>query len=150
MHRQSPIDLQRNPAVIGDPEEKECPDWHYMQHKPDSCSWEDMVNKNTFEIMRHSLRINIPTTPDGEVDCIRPTDGERRWPRLDYSKGFPNWWWMSHMDLSVPSQHFQEGKRYAAELTLAHFYEIAHHKNQVRRVSALVIPCLRSRKTHLV
>jgi hypothetical protein len=91
-----------------------------------------MVSKNTFEIKPSSLRINIPTTDDGEVDCVRASDGERRWPRLDYSKGFPDWWLMSHMDLSVPSQHKQEGVKYAAELTLAHFYEVVHGKNQVR------------------
>jgi hypothetical protein len=131
MHRQSPVDLQRNPAVIGDPAEKECPDWHYMQHKADSCTWEDMVNKDTFKILRSSLRINIPITQDGEIDCVDPVDGERRFPRLDYSKGFPDWWLMDHIDLSVPGHHGQEGKLYPAELTLAHYYEKAHDKNQV-------------------
>lgn len=35
----------------------------------------------------------------------------------------------------MPSQHVQEGKRYAAEINLAHFYEINHYKNKAGTVS---------------
>jgi hypothetical protein len=132
LQRQSPIDLKRDRGVIGNANEKDCPDWHWMAYRPDSCSWEDMATKDTFQIERHALQVNIPTLPNGDIDCMRPSDGARRWPRLDYSKGFPDWWWMSRMDVTVPSQHHQEGKQYAAEVTLAHFYEVTHPKNQVR------------------
>jgi hypothetical protein len=141
LQRQSPIDLKRNRGVIGDPNEKDCPDWHWMAYRPDSCSWEDMATKDTFQIERHALQIHIPTNDDGDIDCTRKSDNARRWPRLDYSKGFPDWWWMSRMDVTVPSQHHQEGVQYAAEVTLAHFYEIGHPKNQVR---------LRPVKNHLL
>jgi hypothetical protein len=132
LQRQSPIDLKRDRGVIGNDNEKDCPDWHWMAYRPDSCSWEDMATKDTFQIERHALQVHIPTLPNGDIDCTRKSDGARRWPRLDYSKGFPDWWWMSRMDVTVPSQHHQEGKQYAAEVTLAHFYEVAHPKNQVR------------------
>lgn len=130
LHRQSPIDLKRDRGIIGHQFEKECPDWHWMQYRDDSCSWEDMEDQ--FEIERHSLKINIPVRPNGDIDCVRE-DGQRRFPRLDYSKGFPDWWWMDHMSITTPSNHIQEGTQYAAEVILAHFYQIAHPKNQVRR-----------------
>lgn len=128
LHRQSPIDLKRDRGITGHPEEKECPDWHWMQYRDDTCSWDDM--KDQFSIERHALKIQIPTLPNGDIDCVDP-DGTRQFPRLDYSKGFPDWWWLDHTSISVPSQHTQEGKQYAAEVTLAHFYEISHPKNQV-------------------
>lgn len=115
-------------AIVGGEIEKTCTDWHNMQHKDDTCKWQDMAN--SFEIARHALRINIPTLPNGDIDCIE--DGLRIYPRIDYSKGFPDWWFMQAMDISVPSQHRQHGKRYAAEVTLEHFYEKEHVKNQVR------------------
>jgi len=128
LHRQSPIDLKRDRAIPGNPNEKECPDWHYMQYRDDTCDWEDM--KSQFEILREALRITIPILPNGDIDCLSE-DGIRQFPRLDYSKGFPDWWWLDHIDITVPSSHTQEGKRYAAEVVLAHFYEIPHEKNQV-------------------
>lgn len=64
-------------------------------------------------------------------------DDRREFPRLDYSKGFPDWWHMARIDISTPSQHFQEGNQYAAEVTLAHFYEKDHFKNHVRSIIRL-------------
>lgn len=127
-----------------------------MAYKDDTCSWDDM--KDQFQILRHALRLKIPIMDNGEIDCFVMSGGQpkRRFPRLDYSKGFPDWWWLDSIDISVsttthckltheivtkantttifqvPSQHMQEGKRYAAEVTLEHFYEIPHVKNQVR------------------
>jgi hypothetical protein len=88
----------------------------------------------SFEINRHALQIHTPIRSDGDVDCVNNAN-ERKYPKLDYSKGFPDWWWLSRTDISVPSQHVQEGKRYAAEVTLAHFYEIDHYKNKLGHVS---------------
>ena len=129
MHRQSPIDLHRDRSIPGHRNEKECPDWHYMQYRDDTCDWSDMEDQ--FEIARHALKINIPIQSNGDIDCVRESDGFRQFPRLDYSKGFPDWFWLDHIEITVPSSHTQEGKRYAAEVILAHFYQIDHPKNQV-------------------
>ena len=129
MHRQSPIDLKRDRSIPGSRNEKECPDWHWMQYRDDTCKWDDM--KNAFSIERHALQIHIPTTDNGEIACQRK-DGSRNFPRLDYSKGFPDWWWLQRTDITLPSHHTQEGVQYAAEVTLAHFYSIDHPKNHVR------------------
>lgn len=127
MHRQSPINLLREVGVTGGDAEKDCPDWHYIQARDDSCTWDDM--KDQFTIERHALKLSIPQLPNGDIDCIE--NGERRYPRLDYSKGFPDWFFLQHTEIMIPSQHTQEGTQYAAEITLAHFYEIAHVKNKV-------------------
>lgn len=136
IHRQSPINLERDRAVIGDDDEKECPDWHWMQFRDDTCSWDDL--KDQFTIQRHSLQINMPQRDNGEIDCFDEEKG-RRYPRLDYSKGFPDWWWLQRTEIMVPSQHTQEGHQYAAEVILAHFYQIEHYKNHVR---CQVVYCL--------
>jgi hypothetical protein len=128
LHHQSPIDLQRNRGEIGGPEEKECPDWHYMQTRDDTCTFDDI--KGHFTVARHALQINIPQKSNGEIDCNE--GGQRIYPRLDYSKGFQNWWWMQRIDIIAPSNHVQQNTKYAAEVVLAHFYEIEHYKNQVR------------------
>jgi hypothetical protein len=128
LHRQSPINLLRNRGVRGDPMEKECIDWHYIKYERGTCDWYDFQDQ--FEIMRHALRFSVPLRTNGDVDCEK--DGKRAYPRTDYSKGFPNWWWLDHVDIQVPSNHVQEGKRYDAEVILAHFYEFGHEKNQVR------------------
>lgn len=135
-HRQSPINLRRAPGVIGGEDEKECPDWHWMQFRDDTCSWEDM--KDHFSIARHALLINVPQMDDGEIDCYSEDKG-RRYPRLDYSKGFPDWWFMQRTEIMVPSQHSQEGVHYAAEVVLAHFYEKDHYKNKVSSAVVLIV-----------
>jgi hypothetical protein len=108
--------------------EKECIDWHYIKYERGTCDWYDFQDQ--FKIMRHALRFSVPLLTNGDVDCEK--DGQRAYPRTDYSKGFPNWWWLDHVDIQVPSSHVQEGKRYDAEVILAHFYEFGHSKNQVR------------------
>jgi hypothetical protein len=139
-HRQSPIDLLRDRGLWNDPNEKECPDWHWMKFQDGACTWDDLVDnddsihRNNFLIRRHGLQILQPVDNNGNLECFKESLGGARYPRLDYSKGFPNWWHLAHTEISVPSEHTQEGKRYDAEVTLAHFYEndeIA--KNQVSR-----------------
>jgi hypothetical protein len=129
VHRQSPINLVRNVGEANMPYSKECLDWHWLQFKDDTCTWDDM--RDQFEINRHALQIHVPTREDGKIDCWVQGEG-RKFPRLDYSKGFPDWWWMQRTDIVMPSLHWQEGHQYAAEVTLAHFYEVAHSKNEVR------------------
>ncbi len=103
-----------------------------MNFEDGSCAWEDM--EDSFEIARHALQIHTPMRQNGDINCSNAR-GERRYPRLDYSKGFPDWWHLDRTDIKVPSEHTQEGKRYAAEISLAHFYEVDHWKNQVGYVT---------------
>eukprot|EP00529_Nitzschia_sp_RCC80_P003057 CAMPEP_0113452454 /NCGR_PEP_ID=MMETSP0014_2-20120614/6854_1 /TAXON_ID=2857 /ORGANISM="Nitzschia sp." /LENGTH=1126 /DNA_ID=CAMNT_0000343825 /DNA_START=1476 /DNA_END=4856 /DNA_ORIENTATION=- /assembly_acc=CAM_ASM_000159 len=131
-HRMSPIDLQRDRAIQDGKNWKECPDWHWMNFEDGTCTWDDM--KNSFEINRHALTMNIPMRDNGDINC-RSSEGFRKYPRLDYSKGFPDWWHLDRTEIKVPSEHTQNGKRYAAEVVLSHFYELDHWKNQIGYVS---------------
>jgi hypothetical protein len=71
-----------------------------------------------------------------KIACIGQPGIGRRWGRADFPKGFSQWWFLSHIDFKVPSEHTQEGKRYAAEIQLHHVYsvtaEVAGVENQVR------------------
>ncbi|KAL3909150.1 MAG: hypothetical protein SGILL_008201 [Bacillariaceae sp.] len=131
-HRMSPVDLVRDRAIEDHSNWKECPDWHWMNFEDGSCDWDDM--RGHFEISRHALQIHTPQRSNGDIDCS-DSDGSRKYPRLDYSKGFPDWWHLDRTDIKVPSEHTQHGKRYAAEVSLAHFYEIDHYKNQIGYVT---------------
>mmetsp|Transcript_28487 Transcript_28487/g.77135 ORF Transcript_28487/g.77135 Transcript_28487/m.77135 type:complete len:1149 (+) Transcript_28487:390-3836(+) len=131
-HRMSPVNLVRDRAIEGNPNWKDCPDWHWMNFEDGSCRWEDM--EDSFEISKHALQIHTPMRRNGDINCAN-ADGERLYPRLDYSKGFPDWWHLDRTDIKTPSEHTQHGKRYAAEVTLAHFYELDHWKNQIGYVT---------------
>jgi len=139
-HRQSPINLKRDRGLFNHPNEKRCPDWHWMKYRDGACAWNDLVDnddsmhRNNFLIDRHALQILQPVDDDGVLQCFNETLGGRIYPKLDYSKGFPDWWNLHHTEISVPSEHTQEGVRYDAEVTLAHFYEIEHYKNQLGKV----------------
>eukprot|EP00545_Synedropsis_sp_CCMP1620_P000285 CAMPEP_0119029340 /NCGR_PEP_ID=MMETSP1176-20130426/40466_1 /TAXON_ID=265551 /ORGANISM="Synedropsis recta cf, Strain CCMP1620" /LENGTH=928 /DNA_ID=CAMNT_0006985675 /DNA_START=82 /DNA_END=2868 /DNA_ORIENTATION=- len=142
-HRQSPIDLMRDRGLFNHENEKECPDWHWMKYQDGACTWDDLVDnddsihRNNFLIQRHALQILQPVDNNGNLECFDEALGGARYPRLDYSKGFPDWWHLAHTEVSVPSEHTQEGKRYDAEVTLAHFYEVdddATRKNEIGKV----------------
>jgi hypothetical protein len=140
VHHQSPIDLQRNRAIPNNAFTKECPDWHWMRAEDGSCTWDDLVannhgakDTNNFHIQRHALQINTPVTKSGKLACTPSSDGTPKYPRADYSKGFPDWFLLDHTDIIVPSAHTQEGKQYDAEVHLASFYEVDDiEKNKVR------------------
>ena len=127
-HHQSPIDLERNRAVEEALEYNECIDLHWMKYEDSSCTWEQLEGEKAFSIERHALKMSQPLEPgnDGEgsikIGC-NSGDG-RRFGRIDFSKGFSDWWFLSHIDFKVPSEHTQEGKRYSAEVQMAHFYSI--------------------------
>jgi hypothetical protein len=131
-HRMSPINLVRDRAIEDHPNWKDCPDWHWMNFEDGTCAWDDM--EDSFEISRHALQIHTPMRSNGDINCAN-SEGERLYPRLDYSKGFPDWWHLDRTDVKVPSEHTQHGKRYAAEISLAHFYELDHYKNQIGYVT---------------
>ena len=107
-----------------------------MRYEHDTCTWDDM--KDHFSIERHALQINTPQDSNGDIACINK-DGQRKYPRMDYSHDTATWWYLQRTDITVPSQHTQDGKQYAAEVTLSHFYSI-DDKNKVRY--QLSITCL--------
>lgn len=137
--RQSPIDLLRNRGLLNHPESKECPDWHHMKFFEGACKWDDIidndsaVHRNNFLIRRHALQILTPVNEDGELQCKDDSIGGRVFPRLDVSKGFPDWFFHAFTEISVPSQHTSDGKRFSGEVTMTHFYEESDiPQNQVR------------------
>lgn len=87
-----------------------------------------MIAADSFTIERHALRIRQPITvlqnETAVINCFKEGLGSR-FGRLDYSKGFSDWWFLSHIDIHTPSEHTQEGQRYDAELQLHHFYSVS-------------------------
>lgn len=97
-----------------------------MKYEDASCSWDQLEEHQSFSIERHALRINQPIErADGDLRLACPRPGGRRWGRIDFSKGFSQWWFLSHIDVKIPSEHTQEGKRYSAEVQMAHFYSVS-------------------------
>ena len=136
-HHESPINLLRARAITTDPEYNECIDVHWMQYHDSSCSFDQLQAKNGFRIERHALKVVQPivlnATGSYALGCQQKG---KSWGRIDFSRGFSAWWYLSHIDLHVPSEHVQEGKRYDAELQMYHFYsksgEEAGVDNEVR------------------
>jgi hypothetical protein len=129
LHHQSPIDLQRNRGILNHPMENECIDLHWMKYEDSSCTWQQMVDGDAFSVERHALRVTQPMEGSHEEDnlrlaCPEPKRG-RRFGKLDFSKGFSDWWFLSHIDFHVPSEHTQDGKRYSAEAQMYHFYSVS-------------------------
>ncbi|KAG7372545.1 Eukaryotic-type carbonic anhydrase [Nitzschia inconspicua] len=137
-HHQSPINLKREYGLeLGThPNANECIDLHWMKYEDSFCTFDQLEDAEAFTIERHALRIsqpietydNIEDDTDGVPDGVRlmcriPGRGSR-FGRIDFSKGFSDWWHLSHTDIRVPSEHTQEGRRYDAEIQLAHFYSI--------------------------
>ena len=139
-HHQSPIDLQRNRGLTGSEMETECIDWHWMKYEDSSCTWQDLIDADAITVERHALRVTQPVDDELgrmgnlRLDCPGPP---RRFGRIDFSKGFADWWFLSHIDFHVPSEHTQDGKRYSAEAQMYHFYSeesgnAAGNENEVR------------------
>eukprot|EP00548_Thalassiothrix_antarctica_P003227 CAMPEP_0194129910 /NCGR_PEP_ID=MMETSP0152-20130528/1095_1 /TAXON_ID=1049557 /ORGANISM="Thalassiothrix antarctica, Strain L6-D1" /LENGTH=886 /DNA_ID=CAMNT_0038824291 /DNA_START=312 /DNA_END=2973 /DNA_ORIENTATION=- len=133
MHRQSPINLERTQSTTG--HDTECYDYHWMAYENGSCKWDDIIDnkssrdRNNFKIERHALQILQPINDKGKLQCkSKKKDKEPMFPRLDYSKGFPDWWFLSHTEVTVPSEHTQHGKQYDAEVHLSHFYSVKHSR----------------------
>ena len=126
--------------MAGDRDENECIDVHWMKYHDSSCTWSELKRLNAFSIERHALKLVQPVElVGGEGDNWRVAcaDAEgRRFGRIDFSKGFSQWWHLSHLDLHVPSEHTQEGHRFAGEIQLYHFYSVSEQEagvaNQVR------------------
>ena len=138
-HHQSPIDLLRSRAIEkNNPDYNECIDGHWMAYVDSSCSFEELERLNAFHIERHALQVIQPIEPmpDDAPDIqdqngyrnacqYNPTTNTRnRFGKIDFPKGFSQWWHLSHIDLHVPSEHTQEGKRYDGELQMYHIYSV--------------------------
>lgn len=122
-----------------------------MKYEDSYCTMEQLIDADAFTIERHALRISQPIAvydnftedldgvPDGvRLGCVRKGKGSR-FGRIDFSKGFSHWWYLSHTDIHTPSEHTQEGTRYDAEIQLHHFYSVtpgeAGINNEVATVS---------------
>lgn len=136
-HHQSPIDLRRDWAIESSNDSNECIDVHEMRYEDGSCTFEHLRDTQSFRVDRHALRIVQPLIPSGgsgnfvlncrnddNGDDDADDDGGGIFPRVDFSRGFSNYWYMSHTDFHLPSEHTQDGKRYDAELQMYHFYSV--------------------------
>ncbi len=125
-----------------------------MKYEDSFCSLDQLIDADAFTIERHALRISQPIEvyDDFFFDTDGVQDGVRlncvieglgsRFGRIDFSKGFSQWWHLSHIDIHTPSEHTQEGVRYDAEIQLHHFYSVtpaeAGINNEVATVSVFV------------
>lgn len=121
-HKQSPIHLDRTITY-----DRECKDRHLMAFLRGSCGFGRM--KMTME--RHGLRAYQPMNPDGSVDCAEPAN-------IDFSMGFPEPWHLVYTDFKVPSEHMMDGKRYDAEIVLAHIYSVDKPNKHIGKVAVML------------
>lgn len=147
-HRQSPINLRREVGFEPGTHDSanECIDVHWMKYEDSYCDLEMLIDANAFTIERHALRISQPLTvfedrgddndgvEDGVQNLCKKEGKGARFGRIDFSKGFSDWWFLSHIDLHVPSEHYQDGARYDAEIHLKHFYSIPY-QNEMATVA---------------
>lgn len=97
-----------------------------MKYEDGTCTWEHLTE--SFSIQRHALRLDQPIEfgqggDEGfRLDCPGPNGAPRRFARIDFSWGFNFWWFLSHIDLKIPSEHTQNRKRYSAEIQMSHFF----------------------------
>jgi hypothetical protein len=75
-----------------------------------------------FQILPHVLRASLPRRCPSQ-------------PWIDFSMGFPFPWLLKFTDITVPSQHTQDGKRYDAEVVMTHVYSMDNLKKMVRTTS---------------
>jgi Eukaryotic-type carbonic anhydrase len=102
---QSPIDLRRKITA-----RRPCLDRHRMHAVKGNCSFADL----NFQILPHVLRAYQPRK---SCDVA---------PNIDFSFGYPVPWLLEFTDISAPSQHTQDGRRYDAEVVLSHTYSISN------------------------
>ena len=128
-HHQSPIDLRREKGFPNSSEYKECIDVHWMKYEDSTCTFQHLVDQDSFTIQRHALRVAQPitilnrTAHTYRLECPKKGVG-RLLGRIDFSKGFSQWWYLSHIDFQTPSEHTQGGKRYDMEAKMYHFYSV--------------------------
>jgi hypothetical protein len=125
-HHQSPIELNRNLGIPNSTTSQECIDLHWMKYEDSTCTWQHLTDANAVTVERHALRVAQPiegTEDEHNMRLACPSvTAPRKFGRIDFSKGFHNWWFLSHIDFHVPSEHAQDGKRYSAEAQMYHYY----------------------------
>jgi Eukaryotic-type carbonic anhydrase len=159
-NHQSPINLERNRALerlnsapdgsggTPNPKFNKCIDKHWMAYDDSACTFQELVKEKAFTIERHTLKINQPmeqvggaNSDDWQLKC-KGNGSPTKFGRIDFSKGFHYWWFLSHIDVHVPSEHTQDGVRYDAEIQMAHFYSVnasvANVNNEMATVSTFL------------
>ena len=120
-HHQSPIDLRRHVSTTSHPDFNECLDGHWMAYQDSGCTFENLLSQRQFTIERYGLKIGQPIRQVGtnrhELNCKA-----KRFGRVDFPRGFSSWFFLSHIDVHLPSEHTQEGRRYDGELQMYHFF----------------------------
>jgi hypothetical protein len=129
--------LNRNRADPSSSDFNICIDGHWMAYTDSSCKFDELRDKNSFTIERHALKITQPTSTNDNGGKIRSLDCKGgRWGQIDFAKGFSDWWFLSHIDFHVPSEHYQNGKQYDGELQMYHYYSVTGEQagvdNEVR------------------
>lgn len=109
-HQQSPIDVYPDEGTDCN---KEIDDQHRWWMEEGNCKWSQVE----WGIEPWGLSMVYPTKKGGSD----PSDDVCKKPNLDSSGGFGDRWFMNHMTLKSPSEHFVEGKQYDAEINFAHF-----------------------------
>ena len=130
-HHQSPIALERRWGYNNTDGSVNCEDWHAMKYADGTCTFDHLKAANAFTVERHSLRMAQPLEKiDGNyrLNCLTQGRG-RLFSRVDFSKGFINWWFLNHLEIKTPSEHVQEGKRYDAEVQMGLFYSVSAEEN---------------------
>ena len=101
-HHQSPINLERNRAVNESKYHNQCIDVHRMNFYDSSCTFDELKRLEAFTIERYALSIKQPIEiSNGEYRNACSNNGKHYFGRLDYSKGFSDWWWLSNTDIHV-------------------------------------------------
>ena len=146
-HHQAPLALTRSHADPNSTDYNECIDRHWMKYLDSFCTLDDLIQGNGFQIERHALRVAQPikilneTEHTYELKCNKPGVGVRM-GMIDYSEGFSQWWYLSHIDFSTPSEHTQNGKRYDVEAKMMVFYSVNNTvdavSNELGQVSVLM------------
>jgi hypothetical protein len=97
-----------------------------MSYYDSGCTFDDIRNNNGFSIERHSLKITQPMSNDDNDGRVRNLKCSKNvYGTLDYAKGYSNWFYLSHIDFKVPSEHAQNGIKYDGEIQLHHFFSVS-------------------------
>jgi hypothetical protein len=139
-HKQSPIPLNRNVTAT-----RECIDRHLMKVRSAGTCWSYAADSTAPSlIMSFSLVLLQYGTGQCHVDDMKfqilphvlrtyqPNRCPGQQPNIDFSMGFPYPWLLKFTDITIPSHHMQDGKRYDAEVVLTHAYSKNNPKKMVR------------------
>ena len=124
--KQSPIDVNMNDVRA------ECLQYHEFRHKPgDYRLGEDSSIK--VKIMSSKLRLEYPSDV-GNYDPDKRSFGGH--PAADVPKAWGDQLPVIHVDFKVPSEHWIEGKQYAAEYQI---WQIQNRPDERRGAPAMAI-----------